>query len=305
MSALLEVESLRVTYGGVVAVRDVSLSVSPGEVVAVLGANGAGKTTTLLAVSGLVKVRGGDVRLDGESIVGSAPEAIARRGVAHVPAGRGIFGGLTVADNLRMGLYGSGRIKADDAEESVEQVLEAFPILRERRDQPAGTMSGGQQQQLAIGRALVQKPRLLLLDEMSMGLAPAIVADLFALVGRLRESGIGVVMVEQFVGQALKVADRAVVLEQGTVVADGAPDELSSDDIAAAYLGGGEEPDVTVRPAPDSAREVLQVPLAGAAVRRLERLAAEQGRPVQELLAETLTGALAGAGTSDGEERSS
>jgi branched-chain amino acid transport system ATP-binding protein len=305
MSALLEVESLRVTYGGVVAVRDVSLSVSPGEVVAVLGANGAGKTTTLLAVSGLVKVRGGDVRLDGESIVGSAPEAIARRGVAHVPAGRGIFGRLTVADNLRMGLYGSGRIKADDAEESVEQVLEAFPILRERRDQPAGTMSGGQQQQLAIGRALVQKPRLLLLDEMSMGLAPAIVADLFALVGRLRESGIGVVMVEQFVGQALKVADRAVVLEQGTVVADGAPDELSSDDIAAAYLGGGEEPDVTVRPAPDSAREVLQVPLAGAAVRRLERLAAEQGRPVQELLAETLTGALAGAGTSDGEERSS
>jgi branched-chain amino acid transport system ATP-binding protein len=289
MTALLEVENLRVTYGGVVAVRDVSLSVAPGEVVAVLGANGAGKTTTLLAISGLVKVRGGDVRLDGDSIVGRAPESIARRGIAHVPAGRGIFPGLSVADNLRMGLYGAGRDRADDAEESVEQVLAAFPILRERRNQPAGTMSGGQQQQLAIGRALVQRPRLLLLDEMSMGLAPAIVADLFRLVGELRDDGIAVVMVEQFVGQALQVADRAVVLEQGTVVAAGAPDELSSDDIAAAYLGGGGEPDVTVRPAPDSARETVPVRLPGAAVRRLEQLAAEQGRPVDELLAETVS----------------
>src|SRR3954462_149416 len=268
MSALLEVENLRVTYGGVVAVRDVSLSVAPGEVVAVLGANGAGKTTTLLAISGLVKVRGGDVRLDGESIVGRAPESIARRGVAHVPAGRGIFPGLSVADNLRMGLYGAGRDRAADAEDSIEQVLTAFPILRERRNQPAGTMSGGQQQQLAIGRALVQRPRLLLLDEMSMGLAPAIVADLFRLVGELSDDGIAVVMVEQFVGQALKVADRAVVLEQGTVVAAGAPDELRSDGLAAAYLGGGEEPAVAVRPAPASAREDHRVALAGADARR-------------------------------------
>jgi branched-chain amino acid transport system ATP-binding protein len=297
MSALLEVENLRVTYGGVVAVRDVSLSVAPGEVVAVLGANGAGKTTTLLAISGLVKVRGGDVRLDGETIVGRPPEAIARRGVAHVPAGRGIFPGLTVADNLRMGLYGAGRDRAADAEEAVEQVLTAFPILRERRNQPAGTMSGGQQQQLAIGRALVQRPRLLLLDEMSMGLAPAIVADLFTLVGELSADGIAVVMVEQFVGQALKVADRAIVLEQGTVVAAGAPDELSSDDIAAAYLGGGGEPDVTVRPAPDSARETVPVRLPGAAVRRLEQLAAEQGRPVDELLTETLSAMTGHGGT--------
>ena len=289
---LLEVSGLRVTYGGVVAVRDVSLAVAPGEVVAVLGANGAGKTTTLLAVSGLVKVRAGDVLLDGESIVGRSPESIARRGVAHVPAGRGIFPGLSVADNLRMGLYGSGRDKAEDAADAVEEVLTAFPILRERRNQAAGTMSGGQQQQLAIGRALVQRPRLLLLDEMSMGLAPAVVADLFALVGDLRDRGIGVVMVEQFVGQALKVADRAVVLEQGTVVASGAPDELSSDDIAAAYLGGGGEPDVQVRPAPASARESVSVPLPGSVVRRLESRAAQEGRPVQELLAETLSEAL-------------
>ncbi|MDT7549697.1 MAG: branched-chain amino acid transport system ATP-binding protein [Actinomycetota bacterium] len=293
MSALLEVEGLRVTYGGVVAVRDVSLSVQPGEVLAVLGANGAGKTTTLLAVSGLVRVRAGDVRLDGRSIVGSAPEAIARQGVAHVPAGRGIFPGLSVADNLRMGLYGAGRDRGADGSAAVEQVLDTFPILRERRDQPAGTMSGGQQQQLAIGRALVQRPRLLLLDEMSMGLAPSIVADLFALVGELRSSGIAVVMVEQFVGQALQVADRAIVLEQGTVVAAGAPADLSADDIAAAYLGGGGEPQVAVRPPPASARERFSVSLPGADARRLERLAAAQERPVGEVLDELLAGALA------------
>ncbi|MEO6203798.1 MAG: ABC transporter ATP-binding protein [Mycobacteriales bacterium] len=284
MSTLLEVEGLRVTYGGVVAVRDVSLSVNPGQVLAVLGANGAGKTTTLRAVSGLVRVRAGEIRLDGTSIAGMTPEAIARQGVAHVPAGRGIFPTLTVADNLRMGLYGAGRDRSADATASVEEVLEQFPILRERRDQAAGTMSGGQQQQLAIGRALVQRPRLLLLDEMSMGLAPSVVGELFALVGRLRDSGMAVVMVEQFVGQALKVADTAVVLEQGTVVAQGAPDDLSSDDIAAAYLGGGGEPDVVVRPAPDRARERVSVQVRGADARRVAALAAERGVPVDQLV---------------------
>jgi branched-chain amino acid transport system ATP-binding protein len=302
MSGLLEIESLRVTYGGVVAVRDVSLSVAPGEVVAVLGANGAGKTTTLLAVSGLVKVRGGDVRLDGRSIVGSSPEAIARRGIAHVPAGRGIFPTLSVSDNLRMGLYGAGRDGTADGGQAVEQVLDTFPILRERLHQAAGTMSGGQQQQLAIGRALVQRPRLLLLDEMSMGLAPSIVADLFGLVAELKSSGIAVVMVEQFVGQALAVADRAVVLEQGAVVASGAPAELSSDDIAAAYLGGGEAPAVTVRPAPDSARERLGVALRGSDARRLERLAARDGRAPEEVLGELVSAALAGDGPPGGED---
>jgi branched-chain amino acid transport system ATP-binding protein len=302
MSALLEVEALRVTYGGVVAVRDVSLSVAPGEVLAVLGANGAGKTTTLLAVSGLVKVRGGAVRLDGRSIIGLAPEEIARRGVAHVPAGRGIFPGLTVAENLRMGLYGAGRARSADAPAAVDEVLDTFPILRERRNQPAGTMSGGQQQQLAIGRALVQRPRLLLLDEMSMGLAPSIVADLFALVASLKTTGMSVVMVEQFVGQALKVADRAVVLEQGVVVAAGAPAELSADDIAAAYLGGGGEPDVLVRPAPETARERHSVALRGSDARRLHALAASQGRPVEDLLGDLLGAALAGDAAGGGED---
>jgi branched-chain amino acid transport system ATP-binding protein len=298
--SLLDIDSLRVTYGGVVAVRDVSLSVQPGEVLAVLGANGAGKTTTLLAVSGLVKPKAGTIRLDGQVINGMAPEAIARQGVAHVPAGRGIFPGLTVADNLRMGLYGAGRHR--DGAAAIDEVLTTFPILAERRNQAAGTMSGGQQQQLAIGRALVQRPRLLLLDEMSMGLAPSIVADLFGLVSQLKTQGIAVVMVEQFVGQALKVADRAIVLEQGTVVAAGAPAELSSDDIAAAYLGGGEAPALAVRPAPASARERLTVTVRGSEARRLHRLAAEQGRPVDDVLTELVAGALAGDRAAPGED---
>ncbi|MCW2606567.1 MAG: transporter related protein [Frankiales bacterium] len=281
MTALLEVQGLRVTYGGVVAVRDVSLSVRPGEVLAVLGANGAGKTSTLRAVSGLVRPGDGDVRLDGQSLLGASPESIARRGVAHVPAGRGIFPGLSVQDNLRMGLYGVGG-------SSIDAALEYFPILRERLTQPAGTMSGGQQQQLALGRALVQEPRLLLVDEMSMGLAPSVVADLFALVAKLRDQGLAVVMVEQFVGQALQVADRAVVLEQGSVVAAGTPDELSTDDLAAAYLGGGGEPDVTVRPAPASAAENVPVALPGRDVRRLEQWAASQGLTTREAAARLL-----------------
>ncbi|MCW2681941.1 MAG: livF [Frankiales bacterium] len=288
MTALLEVRHLSVAYGGVVAVRDVSLSVGPGEVVAVLGANGAGKTTTLLAVSGLVRARSGDVVLDGRSLLGMAAEDVARLGVAHVPAGRGIFPGLSVADNLRMGLYGAGRDGTPEGEAAVERSLELFPILRERRTQAAGTMSGGQQQQLAIGRALVQAPRLLLLDEMSMGLSPTVVADLFAIVADLRSEGIAVVMVEQFVSQALAVCDSAVVLEQGVVVASGSPEELSSDDLAAAYLGGGHAPAQRLAGPPPGARERLGVQLAGSDVRRLERLAAERGSTVDEVVADLL-----------------
>lgn len=288
----LVIEGLQVAYGGVVAVRDVSLTALPGQVVAVLGANGAGKTTTLLAVSGLVKARAGAVSLDGVSLLGKRPEQIARLGIAHVPAGRGIFPGLSVAHNLQMGLYGSGRHQSPDGAAAVEEVLELFPILRERRDQAAGTMSGGQQQQLAIGRALVQRPRLLLLDEMSMGLSPSVVVELFRLVGQLKERGMAIVMVEQFVGQALRVADLAVVLEQGTVVASGSPSSLTGDDLAAAYLGGGRGPETALPgPSPD-ARESLPVSLSGADVRRLERLAAAQGRTPDELARELLQQAI-------------
>jgi branched-chain amino acid transport system ATP-binding protein len=284
---MLTVSNLSVAYGGVVAVRDVSLSVQAGQITAVLGANGAGKTTTLLGISGLVKARGGEVDFEGTPLLGLAPERIARLGIAHVPAGRGIFPGLSVADNLRMGLYGAGR---DGETDGIEEVFEAFPILRERRAQAAGTMSGGQQQQLAIGRALVQRPKLLMLDEMSMGLSPTVVADLFALVRRLADSGMAVVMVEQFVGQALKVADQAVVIEQGTVAAAGRPSELTAEDIGAAYLGSSSEAKLTGAPA--DARQQVPVSLAGVDVRKLQRLAEQQGRTADELAQELLEKAL-------------
>lgn len=276
--SLLEVRDLQVRYGGVVAVRDVSFSVDAGEVLAVLGANGAGKTSTLRAISGLIRSTG-KVDFDGTSLTSLSPEVVARQGIAHVPAGRGLFPTLTVADNLRMGLYGART--SDDG--VVEEMLEAFPILRERRDQAAGTMSGGQQQQLVIARALVQRPRLLMLDEMSMGLAPRVVAELFVLVAGLRDKGMAVVIVEQFVGQALAVADHAIVLEQGSVVSSGAPSDLSTDDLTAAYLGT--DADSVHRP-PDHARERVPVSLRGADVRRLTERAAEQGRTVEDLLGE-------------------
>ena len=284
MSPLLEVDRLSVGYGGVIAVRDVSLSVEPGEVLALLGANGAGKTSTLRAVSGLVRARGGAIRIDGVDVTRHSTESIARLGVAHVPAGRGIFPTLSVADNLRMGSYGAGA--QGGRRDRLDRVYATFPILAERRAQAAGTMSGGQQQQLAIGRALVQEPRLLLLDEMSMGLAPKVVADLFDVVRTLRADGLAIVMVEQFVGEALGVADRVCVLEHGSVVASGAPGELTADAVAAAYLGGhGAHASLVVPPPPASAREQMRVGLGGRQMRDLERLAARRGVPVEGLVA--------------------
>jgi branched-chain amino acid transport system ATP-binding protein len=292
MANLLEAKKLSAFYGSTQVLFDIDFSIEAGKITTILGANGAGKTTTLLAVSGLVRARAGSVLLDGAPLLGRPAERIARLGIAHVPAGRGIFPGLSVADNLRMGLYGAGRDGSADGRAAVEEVLASFPILAERRNQAAGTMSGGQQQQLAIGRALVQRPRLLMLDEMSMGLSPIVVADLFVLVRRLADEGMAVVMVEQFVGQALKVADQAVVLEQGCVVAAGSPDALSVDDIGAAYLGGSDRPPVVLRGASRDARERLPLSLAGIDVRRLERLAAAQGRSPDELAQELLKQAL-------------
>jgi branched-chain amino acid transport system ATP-binding protein len=284
--SLLRVTDLTVRYGGVLAVREVSLEVSAGEILAVLGANGAGKTSLLRAVTGLEKVASGRVHIDEVDLTGAAPERIARAGVSHVPAGRGIFASLSVADNLRMGLYGAG---ADGRRERLDAVLATFPVLAEKRAQPAGELSGGQQQQLAVARALVQAPRLLLLDEMSMGLAPQVVAELFRVVATLREQGIAVVMVEQFVGQALALADRVVVLEQGRVVAAGAPAQLSEDDVAAAYLGGSHAADpLVVPPPPQDAREGVRVDLPGSQVRELERQAHEQGTSVTALIERAL-----------------
>jgi branched-chain amino acid transport system ATP-binding protein len=280
---LLEVTDLTVAYGAVVAVRGVSLTVAPGETLAILGANGAGKTSLLRAITGLEPVRSGTVRLDGQDVTGARPHRIARQRVAHVPDNRGLFPTLTVAENLRMGLYGAGREAAGDA--AREEVFDLFPILRERVDQPTGTMSGGQQQMLTIARALVQDPRLLLIDEMSMGLAPAIVDELFAIIRRLKERGIAVVLVEQFVGQALGVADSVVVLEQGRVVASGTPDELAGNDLAAAYLGGHDDLAIAdVPPAPPRVTQTMPVTLRPAQARALDREAAARGVPVEALV---------------------
>jgi branched-chain amino acid transport system ATP-binding protein len=280
----LSVQGLHVQYGGVVAVRDVSFAVEAGQVLAVLGANGAGKTTTLRAVSGLVRADSGRVLVDGTDVTGWSPERIARLGVAHVPAGRGIFGSLSVQENLAMGLHGAGLPTTT----ALDEVFETFPVLHEKRAQPAGTLSGGQQQQLAVGRALVQQPKVLLVDEMSMGLSPKVVHELFRLVGRLRDRGLAVVMVEQFVGEALQVADAVVLLEQGSVARTGTPAELGAHEISASYLGGALPPvDSAV---PEHATERLTVQLRGDRVRALERAAAEQGTTVDELVAKAVQG---------------
>ncbi len=285
MSALLEVNDLHVTYGGVTAVRELSLSLPPGHLMAVLGANGAGKTSTLRALTGLVPAAAGTVVFDGADVTGATPERLAHLGIAHVPAGRGIFGTLSVADNLRLGLYGASADRSAAGRQRLADLLETFPVLAEKRSQPACQLSGGQQQQLAIARALVQAPRLLLLDEMSMGLSPKIVTELFGIVAGLRDRGTAIIMVEQFVGQALKVSDSVLVLEQGRVVAAGRPGDLSGDDVAAAYLGGNQTHDLLhVPPPPATAREAIEIEVPGRHIRDLERLAATTGTTVSELV---------------------
>lgn len=285
---LLQARDLEVAYGAVVAVRGVSLAVEPGQTVAVLGANGAGKTSLLRAMTGLEPVRSGQVLVDDEDVTGQRAERFAQLGIAHVPDNRGLFPSMSVADNLRMGLYGVGRdgIGSKRApDDAYERVFDHFPILRERREQLAGSMSGGQQQMLTIARALLQQPRLLMIDEMSMGLAPTIVSDLFAIIRELKSEGIAVLLVEQFVGQAMGVADEVVVLEQGRVVSSGSPAELAGDDLAAAYLGGGEDVEVDeVAPPPDSAVESVTASLGPRQVRALERIAKDRNTTVQDVL---------------------
>ena len=225
---MLRLEGLTAAYGPVVALDDVSLEVAEGEIATVLGANGAGKTTLLRTVSGLVRARSGRVLLDGRDIGGEAVEAIVRLGVAHVPEGRGVIGELTVEENLRLGGRWRG---ARDATE----VFDLFPRLRERVRQPASTLSGGERQMLALGRALMARPRLLLLDEPSLGLAPRVTAQIMGLLRDLRErTGLTVVLVEQNARSALSVADRAIVLSLGRVVAS---DETLDDRLRHAYLG--------------------------------------------------------------------
>jgi branched-chain amino acid transport system ATP-binding protein len=234
---ILRVQNLSVSYGPVAALRDVSLEVEPGQIVAVLGANGAGKTTLLRTISGLLRPRAGSLHLHGHDLARLSAHAIARRGVAHVPEGRGILGRMSVEENLRLGAY--WRRDAPAIAADLATTFERFPILAERRRQPAALLSGGQQQMLAIARAWMARPRLMLLDEPSLGLAPLVLAEVLGMIETLREADSAVVLVEQNTSAALRLADRACVLQLGRVVLEGPADSLlHNDQLAHAYLGG-------------------------------------------------------------------
>lgn len=234
--AMLEVKDINVYYGLIHALRDVSFEVNEGEVVALIGANGAGKTTTLHTITSLLPSKGGTVTFEGKDITRKPGHAIVRLGMSHVPEGRRVFAGLTVAENLRMGAYTR---PAGEIPESLKMVYERFPRLEERKNQAAGTLSGGEQQMLAMGRALMSKPKLLMLDEPSMGLAPILVEQIFDIIRELHAAGTTILLVEQNAQAALSVADRAYVLETGKISLTGTGAELmASDAVRKAYLGG-------------------------------------------------------------------
>jgi branched-chain amino acid transport system ATP-binding protein len=233
---MLRIENLQVAYGGIVAVRGVNLQVNEGELVGLIGANGAGKTSLLMAVAGIVRPRQGRIHFRGENVTRWPPERVIRRGIATVPENREIFPDLTVEENLRLGAY----VRHDRREYEQDRALmcEHFPVLGERLHQAAGFLSGGEQQQLAIARALMSHPELLMLDEPSLGLAPALVDKVFELVQSLRQEGRTVLLVEQNVRQTLRIADRVYVLDLGQVKASGAPAELAASlNIADLYFG--------------------------------------------------------------------
>lgn len=233
--SLLEVKGLQVSYGAIQALRGIDLTVGPGEVVALIGANGAGKTSTLRAISGMLKPVAGSIVLKGKSIVGTPSHLLVPQGMAHAPEGRGIFLNLTVEENLELGAY----IRKDkEIHVDVEKCFQYFPILKARRKQQAGTLSGGEQQMLAISRALMSRPQLLLLDEPSLGLAPQVTQTIFRILRQLNVEGMSLLLVEQNAHLALGLAHRGYVLETGEVVMTGlGKDLLASDEIRKAYLG--------------------------------------------------------------------
>jgi branched-chain amino acid transport system ATP-binding protein len=235
---MLEVTDLEVRYGAIRAVRGISLEARGGELVALLGANGAGKSSTLMCIAGALRPAGGSVRLAGETVTGASPEAMVRKGVATVTETRDVFPDLTVAENLTLGSYVHRGDRAGVAADR-ERMLALFPRLAERAGQPAGTLSGGEQQMLVIARAMMSRPRVLLLDEPSLGLAPAIVDQIFEMIAVLKASGLTIVLVEQNVAKALSVADRAYVMRLGRIAASGTAAEIgAATDLGALYLGG-------------------------------------------------------------------
>ncbi len=237
--SLIALEDLTIRYGGIEAVHGISLSVEQGEVVTLLGANGAGKSTTLRAISGLAKPASGDIRFEGRSILGLGPEAIVRLGIAHVPEGRRVFPGLTARENIMLGASSRGRMAWRILAAETDEMFDLFPDIRASADTLGWTLSGGQQQMVAVARGLMAKPRLLLLDEPSLGLAPVIVQKVFSIIAEIRRRGTTVLLVEQNARMALSVADRGYVLETGRLALSGTPTELwSNDDVRAAYLGG-------------------------------------------------------------------
>ena len=236
MTALLSVSNLEVAYGNIPALRGIDLDVNKGEIVTLIGANGAGKTTTLRTISGLLKPKTGEVTYDGRNITGTKPHVITAMGVSHVPEGRGIFANLTVNDNLELGAY----LRKDKIKQSeYERIFTLFPVLKERIKQSAGTLSGGEQQMLAISRALMSKPQVLLLDEPSLGLAPQMVQTIFRVIKEINAEGTTILLVEQNAHMALVTANRGYVMETGRIVlTDDTKALLNSDRIKKAYLGG-------------------------------------------------------------------
>ena len=291
---LLDVRDLVAGYGPLEVIRDINLHVRPGEIVACIGANGAGKTTTLRAISGIVKPRSGHIAFDGRDVTGRAPEHIAAMGLAHIPEGRGLFSRMSVEDTLLLASDNTG----EQVDPSV--AYESFPRLQHRRWQAVGTLSGGEQQMVAIARALLARPRLVMVDEMSQGLAPAIVRQLFDMLAVLRRQGIAVLLVEQFVESALEVADRAYIFEHGTIGHEAPAAELRSDRklISGSYLGSAvdESPAAAVASSGDGHKldvelmEVLSLKVPPAVKRAIEERAEHEGRSAGAIALELLEG---------------
>ena len=233
---MLELNDVHARYGAITALRGVSINVSQGELVALLGVNGAGKSTTLGCIAGVLRPWQGSITFEGGSILGKSPEQIARLGISLVPEGRDIFPSLTVEENLRLGAF--TRREKSEYRRNLDEIFDLFPVLKERLQQPGGTLSGGEQQQLAIARALMSSPRLLMLDEPSLGLAPALVDQIFELIARLHQRGVTILLVEQNVDRTLEIVDRAYLMNTGLIESQGTAEQLRSHaDIESIYLG--------------------------------------------------------------------